>query len=166
MAYNTTLEVRMNEAKIGLFHSGPYKCIGTQHLNGCTAVTIVSPYAAILAHIAPRDPRADPRDFNAGDNNCRAKMNEVIALYRQNIRLFPPNVPTWIISAMYRGEPALPDQRRIIEERLQQEGLVYANTMYLVLDSTHPRGPEKGTVLVDARRGEQPIIYVEGKAVN
>ena len=71
-----------------------------------------------------------------------------------------------MISALYRGQPALPDQRRIIEEKLQQAGLAYTNAMYLVLEANQPRGPAKGTVLVDARNGGEPVVYVEGQAVH
>lgn len=166
MASGATLEVAMNEVRVVSFQTGPYKCIGTRNLNGCTAVTIVSPYAAILAHIAPRALDADSNDIDAGDNNCKAKMDQVVAFYNQYNQFFPPGRTTWVISALYRGQPALPDQRRIIEEKLQQAGLAYANAMYLVLEANEPRGPEKGTVLVDATNGGQPIVYVEGEAVH
>ena len=166
MASGTTLEVAMNEVRVVSFQTGPFKCIGTRNLNGCTAVTIASPYAAVLAHIAPRAFDADPNDVDAGDNNCKAKMDQLVGFYNQYKQFFPPGRTTWVISALYRGQPALPDQRRIIEEKLQQADLTFVDTMYLVLEANEPRGPEKGTVLIDARNEGQPMIYVEGQVVH
>jgi hypothetical protein len=54
-AINTgqTYAVGMNHVQLLIFNLSPVRAIGTRDLNGCTAVAIISPLAAILAHIPP-----------------------------------------------------------------------------------------------------------------
>lgn len=165
MAPNRSLEVLMDQVRLAPFGPGQYNGIYTEGLNACTVVTIVSPSAAILAHISPR-PNLTQTGAHVGVDNCTSKMNQVIALYQQNVHLFPPGRTTWVISAMYEGQPALPEHRRIIEQKLQQAGLAYTNAMYLVLEAHEARGVEKGTVCVDASNAGEPYVFVEGRRVH
>jgi len=52
IAERRTREVHMNDVAFTPF-AGAIRAIGTQNLNGCTAVALFSPYGAILAHITP-----------------------------------------------------------------------------------------------------------------
>lgn len=51
-----TYEVGMNHVQRAIFDPtvNSLRAIGTRNLNGCTAVAIISPLAAILAHIPPQ----------------------------------------------------------------------------------------------------------------
>ena len=158
------IEVHMDEVMFVDFARGSIRCVGTAQLNGCTAVAIASPYGAILAHIPPH-PNRDRNNPYAGDNHVEEKMKEFVSLYRQFQSYFPAGMSTWVVSPMYQGEIALPDQRDIIERKLQEVGLAPGDSTYFVVRSTDPRGPGKGTVLIDARE-EVPIIYVEDRRVN
>ena len=159
-----TFEVAMDEVRFLAFQQGSIRCIGTVGLNGCTVVTIVSPFGAILAHIPPH-PNKDWGDPHAGDRHVQEKMNEVAVLYHRYESYFPSGRTNWVVSAMYQGKVALPDQREIIERNLQKLRLPYANVAYLVLEADDSRGPGQGTVFIDAR-GEAPIVYVEDRHIN
>jgi len=154
----------MNEVRFVVLQPTGKRCIGTSDLNGCTVVAIVSPYAAILAHI-PSTPDVASPSPQAGDRNVRAKIDEVAILFHQHTNYFPSQSTTWVVSAVYEGIIALPDQKVIIEEKLQQMGLVYAQVIYVVKRAGEPRPPAHGTVFVDARGGS-PVVYVDDRRVN
>ena len=164
VADGRAIEVHMDEVIFVDFARGSVRCVGTAQLNGLTAVAIASPYGAILAHIPPH-PDRDRNNPYAGDNHVEEKMREFISLYRQFQSYFPTGMSTWVVSPMYQGKIALPDQRDIIESKLQEVGLAPGDSTYFVVRSTDPRGPGKGTVLIDAT-GDIPIVYVEDRRLN
>lgn len=164
MNSNDVIEVHMDEVRFVDFAQGSIHGVGTAQLNGCTAVAIASPFGAILAHIPPH-PNSDRNNLYAGDRHVEEKIKEFISLYRRFQSYFPPGMTTWVVSPMYQGEIALPDQRNIIERRLHEVGLTAGDSTYFVVRSTDPRGPGKGTVFIDAR-GEAPIVYVEDRRVD
>ena len=103
------VEVQMNRVRLADLRQTKF-CI-TRHLNGCFAVIIISPYASIVAHIAPLpNPTQNP---HAGDHNTQQKMTEVESLYRQYQNYFPA-ATGWVVAAVYLGEVALPSQLDII----------------------------------------------------
>ena len=157
-------EVAMNEVRLLLFQSTGKCCIGTSGLNGCTAVIIVSPSAAILAHIPPR-PNMDMTNDEAGNQNVQARMSEVATLFHQYKSYFPPTKTTWVVSALYEGKIALPEQKAIIEKSLRQMGTRFANVTYVVSKPGQPRRPAHGTVFVEFRGGT-PLVYVEDRLIN
>ena len=119
--YWRTVVVHMNQAQIAFFAPlGDAAYLATQGLNGCTVVVIASPNAGILAHIPPtlgysRDPRA-------GIRNVQRMMTQVVALYQRYYTYLIPTV-TWVISAVYRGEDALPMHIAEINNTLHRAGL-------------------------------------------
>ncbi|KAL1958879.1 hypothetical protein VTO42DRAFT_3716 [Malbranchea cinnamomea] len=158
------IEIHMDEVRFVNFAQTSIRCVGTARLNGCTAVALASPLGAILAHIPPH-PNRDCNDPYAGDRHVEGKMKEFISLYCQHQDFFPAGMTTWVVSPMYQGKIALPDHRDIIERTLQEAGLASGDSTYIVVRSTRPRGPGKGTVFIDARK-VGPLIYVEDRCIN
>jgi hypothetical protein len=151
----------MNEVWFRQFIPNGIRAIGTRNLNGCTAVAIVSPFGAILAHIPPQPYlTTDPQ---AGIQNVRAKMMEVVAHYQQNQALFPPGRSSLVVGAIFGGSVALPEHISVIRGILHQYGLVPGLAFYEVTAGGHPT-PAKGTVFIDARQG-LPLVYVEDRDV-
>lgn len=151
-----TYEIGMDEVLFTPFE-GTKRCTGTEELNSCTVVTLVSSLGAILAHIPPR-PKLTSSDPEAGDHHTEEKMDEFGRLFHRYRDSFPPGKTTWVVSAIFQGEIALPHQKAIIERKLGEFGLTYTNSAYMVImDQVRP---PKGTVFIDAR-GEKPLVYVE-----
>ena len=70
-----------------------------------------------------------------------------------------------MISAVYEGMIALSNQKVIIEEKLQQMGLISANIIYIVKRAEEPCSSAHNTVFVDAQE-ESSIVYVDDQHVN
>jgi hypothetical protein len=155
--------VAMDQASFVSFQ-GRRRCIGTSDLNSCTVVMIVSQLGAILAHISP-NPNTDLSNLSAGDQHLERLMNDVAHLYNQYSSHFPQGRKSWVVSAVYQSEIALPGQIEIIGRTFRRLGLTYKTAYYDVLDSDAPRGPAKGTVFIDGR-GPEPLIYVEDQLVD
>ncbi|KAF1958346.1 hypothetical protein CC80DRAFT_490941 [Byssothecium circinans] len=128
-AVNRVLIVAMNEVKFIAF--GEKSAIGTRDLAGCSVVIIASAYGAILAHIPPR-PIPNTSEPYAGDQNVQRLMEEVGGLYNQRRNYFP-DTDTYAVFAIYNGGVALPDQKRIIEEKITQIGLQPFNSIFMLL---------------------------------
>lgn len=157
-------QVGMNEVGFIAFNARR-RCIGTQNLNSCTGVIIASQYAAILAHLAPRPPQAAREDVYAGDRHTSLMMEYVVGLYRQHQNFFPSEEPSWVVSALWRGQIALPDQKAIIEDRLRQINLTPATAYYVVITEPASTSTGKGTIFIDGRGGGFPAIYVEDQLI-
>lgn len=136
--------------------------IGTKDLGACSVVTITSPEAAILAHIPPLP--AATTDPQAGDRLVRAMMEQVLALYNGHKSKFPA-ANTYIICAAFQGRVGLPDQQRIMMERVRSLNISVRCLYYPVPVNTTRLG--HGTVLIDSseRRGLMPAVYVEDNLV-
>lgn len=154
--------VGMDEVLFNDFRSR--RCLGTEDLNSCSVAMIVSEYGAILAHIAPRSPTAGISDMEAGTRFMKRKMDEVVALYHNYQKYFPAEKVSCVVTALYRGEVALPDQEHIMAEKLRDVGLDPVVRHYHVSRSTF--SPPTGTVLIDARdeRG-MPRVYIADQEI-
>lgn len=119
---NRLCAVAMNDVQFLAFHQSTQSAIGTEGLSGCSVVMVTSQHGAILAHIPPRPSMADPQDQHAGDQNAQALMSRVASLYTQQQTYFPIT-DTFLVCAVYAGDVALPDQKRIIEDNIFQLGL-------------------------------------------
>lgn len=155
--------VDMNDVKFLPFSPNGPLCLGTMHLNSCTAVAIVSRSGAILAHIAPRSPNGDPNEAT-GDEHARMMMSRMRQVLAQNRNHFS-NQGTYsvVMYAMYQGEVALYDQVRNIAGKLQSWNLPPRYAEYEVRPA-YLCGPAKGTVMVDAR-GQVPVVWLEDARV-
>ncbi|KZF20701.1 hypothetical protein L228DRAFT_284646 [Xylona heveae TC161] len=153
--------VAMDDVQFAAF-SQQLSAIGTRDLAGCSVVAITSPYGAILAHIPPV-PYAT-QDPYAGDRHVQEMMIRVQSLYTQHRSYFPA-ANTFVVCAVYEGEVALPDQKRIIETHVQQMGLTFRPVHYVT--PRNPLNPGHGTVLVDAVNvsGQMPAVYIEDRPV-
>jgi hypothetical protein len=143
------------------FHTTP--AIGTRDLAGCFVWLAVSKYGAILIHASPR-PSKNASD-SAGDENILRLMSRADDIYNQHRELFT-DTNTYIFCAVHAGSLALPDQKRLIEDKTHQMGLTPTNDiLYLV-----PRDPinaAHGTVFVDSwyRPGMAPAVFCEDREV-
>lgn len=155
--------VKMNSVEYMRFQPGGKIFLGTEDLNGCTAVVIVSKNAAILAHISPR-PSGQNTNQATGDTHVKAKMQQLRNLLGQHLNDFKQGTGGVVVYAVYMGEVALRDQKDIIEAQFKSWKLPFQSASYPVLQPGAPRPPAKGTVLVDAG-GEAPVVWVEDKAV-
>ncbi|TAQ86989.1 hypothetical protein B7494_g4696 [Chlorociboria aeruginascens] len=154
----------MNKVKFLAFRKSKVSSIGTANLNGCSAVMIVSRYGAILAHIPPRPPNSDPNDRHAGDRNTRARMDEVKALYTKHNKFFPAGTNSWVACAVYRGQLALPDQEKILQDGLDGLGFKQPFVTYVAgLEESSFTG--QGTVFIDGSKA-MPVVYVEDNVVS
>ena len=150
----------MNQVRFTQFSA--VQAVGTQNLNGCTAVAVVSNFGTILAHIPPLPfPTPNP---DAGIQNLRARMAEVVTLYQHYQNLFPPGAASLVVMAIFGGQIALPDHIHETRQILSQYNLTPKFSVYEVTQGGHP-GPAAGTVFIDARQG-QPVVYVEDRQVN
>lgn len=158
--------VAMNDAQFLAFHQSTISAIGTEGLSGCSVVMVTSQHGAILAHIPPRPSMTDPQDIHAGDQNVQALMNRVASLYTQWQNYFPV-ADTFVVCAVYAGDVALPDQKRIIEGNISQMGLSPLSSLFYDVP-TNRANPGQGTALIDAtdRAEQKPAVYVEDKLVS
>lgn len=156
---NQTDEVQMNQVRFTQFSA--MQAVGTQRLNGCTAVAVVSNLGTILAHIPPL-PFATPNP-HAGIQNLRARMTEVVALYQQHHNLFRPEAASLVVMAIFGGQIALADHIHEIRQILSQYNLPPKFSVYEVTQGGL-QGPAAGTVFIDARHGP-PVVYIEDRQV-
>jgi hypothetical protein len=157
---NQAKAVPMNSFNSTIFSQLP--CIGTDQLGSCSVVLIVSPQGAILGHVAPRPDGGDTNDPYAGDNHVRSFMDRLINYYRQ-CQHFLGNPNSWVICAVFGPGIALPDQQKIMEEKLRDAGLsVDTSQTYRVPYNTDHL--DRGCVFVDARSGTIQV-YVEDRMV-
>ncbi len=86
------------------------------------------------------------------------------ALYKQKKKYFPNDKPTYVVSALYGKQVALPSLQTIFVQKLRRMGLEPENLYY---DVVVPPLPEngKGTVFIDGRKGGFPVLYVEDKQI-
>lgn len=153
--------VSMNGLNCVVFAQTP--CIGTDGLGSCSVVLIISPFAAILAHIPPRPDNADADDPEAGDIHVRSFMERVTTYYRQCQAYFPANSSSWVVCAVFGDAIALPDQQKIMEGALSDVGLTVdtSQTYRVPFSNDHP---DRGTVFVDGR-SHTIQVYVESRVV-
>lgn len=154
-------EVGMNAFDIAFFSQTP--SIGTDGLGSCSVILIVSPYAAILGHVAPQPDNADTNNPHAGDNHVRLFIDRLTEYYLQCRNYFPGSPYSWVVCAVYGNSVALPDQQNIMEMKLRAVGLnVDTSKTYYV--PTLRDNFDRGSVFVDAR-GSDIQVYVEDRVV-
>jgi len=155
--------VEMNQVKYLRFEPKAKTCLGTEDLNSCTAIVVLSRNAAILGHFSPRPSTANPNTAT-GDTHIKAKMNELHTLLRQHLGDFTqkPGSVSVVVYAIYMGATALQSQKEIIEAQFKAWKMPFKSVPYQVTKEL--KGPAKGTVLIDPRNGA-PGLYVEDKLV-
>lgn len=158
LANSEALEVPMDVIGLVSFSDGQAtKAIGTNNLNGCTAMIAVSTNSAVLAHIAPLPgPTNEPY---AGVNHVREN------LYSTKFRMSPEVKKFSIVCGMHLNEIALPDQKELIRAILL-ENLEYNPRPKVIPYQISTSGHDlvaRGTILVDERDMHQPKVYVEDR---
>lgn len=161
IAEGRTREVHMNDVGFTSF-AGAIRAIGTQNLNGCTAVSLFSPYGAILAHIPPVPyPSPDP---GLGLRNLDTLMGRFITLYQQNSAMFPRGSTTIIVGGAVENRPTLDHHLSRIRVHLAGQGLEAPALRLYEVTFSGLRRPADGTVLIDSRSGAV-AVYVEDRLV-
>ena len=157
--------VSMNEVKYLRFEPKAKVCLGTENLNSCTAVVILSKNAAILGHFSPRPPSASTNTV-AGDAHIKAKMVEVRTLLSQNLQDFAqkPGSTGIVAYAVHMGTIALQSQKAYIEAQFAAWKTQLKSIPYNVLEGNDPREPAKGTLLIVPKDGSVDV-YVEDKFI-
>ena len=153
---NRVVEVRMNDVRFISFRDG-IRAIGTQNLNGCTAVGPFSPAGAIMTHIPPNP------DPGLAIANLRRLMGQFISLYHQHLAQFPNAATTIVVGAVYEEMPALEDHLAEIDIILSRERIILIPWTYNVRPSDE-REPVEGTFLIDASSGAV-AVYVDDNLV-
>jgi hypothetical protein len=152
-------EVSMNSFDGIVFKHKP--CIGTDNLKGCNTVIIVSAKAAIMGHNAPR-PESSAYE-HAGDTHTELFMDRLLNYQWTYEPYFPPNPNALVICATFLGAVALPDQQKIMVEKMNEKDF-QVETEYTYEVSPAATSPNRGSCFVDSR-GQKIVVYVEDKAV-
>ncbi|KAF1356200.1 hypothetical protein BDV97DRAFT_394150 [Delphinella strobiligena] len=157
------LEVQPNEISfLNISDESERLCLATRNLNSCHVVLIVSQFAALFAHIAPRlyaNPLSPDSEYHVNES----MMSSFCTLYCQHQHLFPMD-STWIGIGTWGEEAALPHQEAVIENMLGAVGLYPLKFHYQNAPATISRPAGKGLVLVDGRAGKlglAPSVYFE-----
>ena len=92
-------------------------------------------------------------------------MHALVDLYRRHQNVFLLGEPSWVVSAVWRGQIALPSQKAMIVDTLKEINRTPATAYYLVI--TEPASPStgKGTIFIDGRGNGFPAIYVEDQLI-
>lgn len=141
----------------------------TGHLNSCTAVAIISPKAAILAHIAPLPNdttndhlRANPR---LGEQHVTYMMQRLAALYSGNLSKFERR-ETYIVAGIYSNRPSMESGIQIINNGLRILGLRPDWKQYDVLPSPQRQTWDQTSVVIFAETlGEMPRVTINNMVV-
>ncbi|CAK1366609.1 hypothetical protein CB0940_09031 [Cercospora beticola] len=152
------LMVPMNEVRSGAW-SSTLQFLATEGLNSCTAVAIVSRNGSVLAHIAPRT------ESVPGDDNVRVLMQSVIQHYnsRKQAGLSPDSTTSIVLTAVYGGNIALPNQINTIRLVLDRLGLPIVFQQYRVHEIGEHRREGETSIIVHGRHGRDPRIYVNDR---
>ena len=165
------LEVPMNQCKT-LMPDDPLKFIGTQDLNGCTAVVILGK-AIMLSHIAPLPPASKGADTDPqrkigpteSPDFFTSMLRSMIAYVELNGDLFPKRTTGWGIYAVINNEDALPEREEIAERLFTAAGLPSKPLFYMTTTAVARRGPASGTVIA-GKKGEATALWVEDKPIH
>ncbi|KAM3417755.1 hypothetical protein BST61_g5986 [Cercospora zeina] len=140
----------------------------TAHLNSCTAIAIVSPQAAILAHIAalPDGTTEIRPGTNPGPAHVQSLLNRMMQLYNANRAKFNP-AQTFVIAGIWNQQPAMEDGIRLVHRALQSLGLSTTWKNYPVLPPPQPRPEGFTSVVIEATQpGLMPQVDVNSALLN
>lgn len=167
-------ELDMNEVKTTFFGVNNLDALGTQNLQSCSVIAIISKSAAVMTHVQPCPDRNDPSGMS-GDENMMEKLEEVKAEIEAYPDEFKKNERRAVIvfAKNHRGI-CLPDQKAIVENFLQDElefnladGSKFQSLTYNVPNNRMMTG--YGTVLIDSAAPNLdfgfPRTYVEDQVV-
>ncbi|RVX75977.1 hypothetical protein B0A52_00334 [Exophiala mesophila] len=155
--------VPMNKVRIAVWDSTPY--LGTEGLNGCTGVAIISKTAGILAHIAPLPPGTYSNTDDAGHENLVAKMEQMISLYNMHEAHFL-EARSCIVAAVHESAVALPEAVATIRTILHHLELPVKVIYYKVLESGTFRMPGQTSIVIDATARGWPKMYRNNQEVS
>ncbi|KAK1082678.1 hypothetical protein LTR48_006828 [Friedmanniomyces endolithicus] len=155
------LEVNMNDVGILLPQDRVRTSIGTQRLNGCTAIVVLG-QAIIIAHIAPLPPGSSttrPPSVTAGDRHFNQMMDDVQTLLMINRAYFPPRTTAWGIFGKFEGS-SMKEKEDITTQRFAALGLTSRHIYYNVQLAQTRTKAAAGEVAV-VRNDQVAALYVE-----
>ncbi|KAI9762088.1 MAG: hypothetical protein M1840_001470 [Geoglossum simile] len=180
---NNTYEVEIDKTEFVEFEKGGCDSVVTRELNGCSVAIIVSSRGPIVAHVPPLPTKHELMslppvavnwnlkgllnaiDPHTGDHHMEKMMEEFTSLYEQHLDSFPAETLAIMISALYMGEVALPDQRDIMKRAFDKMGISPISAFYSVMKpGDYPQNPKKGLVFIDGG-GDSPVVHVEDQAI-
>lgn len=161
------LEVLMNDALI-LLPGSAVAAIGTQNLNGCTAIVVLG-RAIILGHIAPLPPVPEGSSAkravrpDEGDAHFHKLMDKIRDLYTGHRSHFPDQTTAWGIFGLLDGR-TMREKEAIAIQRFGAMGLPHKHIYYEVQKAslrTNPAAGQAFGILSEA----SSWLYVEDKPI-
>lgn len=145
------LTVDMNDAKI-LLPRSRQTAIGTENLNGCTAIAILG-HAIILAHISPypppgSSPTQQHPDKTPGEQHLDKWLARVEGIFKAYPLMFPPETTTWGFFGVLPGQGPMVHIVQATEQHIRQLGLKLKPHYYQVTDSTTKKASSSQVVAV------------------
>ncbi|KAI5357856.1 hypothetical protein Slin15195_G037280 [Septoria linicola] len=150
------ISVRMNEEDI-LLPNSRKAAIGTENLNGCTAIVVFG-NAIILSHISPSDP---PR--NDSRNHHVQALGKIDQLLDEHPGMFPPATTVWGIYGTIDGE-AMEHVVAQVDLHFSRRGFGVAKDYYEVAEPTIRQTPAAGQLLVHVNT-EGTRVYLENRRI-
>ena len=94
----------------------------------------------------------------------RPGIRDITGLLRRHHTHFLNKNKVLVVSAIWRGRIALPEQKGIIEDALREAGLSHMNVEYIVKEEGKLRSDSHRTIIIDGRRSRLSI-YVKDQLV-
>lgn len=166
---NQTIKVLQNDVQIAYWPPDTQvQNLVTGCLNACTAIAIISPKAAILAHIGPLsngttgiEPGTDP-----GPEHVTSLLTQMETLFLRNREKFDPS-ETWVVAGIWQNGPSMADGIHLANQMLRQYNLQPKWKSYQVLKRGQPRMSGQTTVVIEAyQRGAMPRVYLNNDQIN
>ena len=158
--------IAMNDVQFLAFHQSSISAIRIKDLSGCSVVMITSQHEAILAHIVSWPSMINSQNQHVSDQNAQALMNWVASLYTQQ-QIYFSIADIFIVCAVYAGNVALSDQKRIIENNILQMGLSHLFSLFYDVP-TNCANLGQETTLIDIKDHveQRSAVYMENKLVS
>ncbi|KAK2768151.1 hypothetical protein FQN54_000003 [Arachnomyces sp. PD_36] len=164
--HGQALEVEMNTLQtISFTGHTPHRAIGTRNLNGCTAIIVISEFAALIAHISPLP--YSTSDPYAGEDQMRHFVQRICHKLRNLDEDFysAGRMKAGIVCATVGGRVALPEQVRLAEDTLMRVcGRGRVGVFKYEAGNGGGHTGARGTVFVDGSAGFGKV-FVEDKDV-
>ncbi len=157
----------MNDALILLPGSGG-AAIGTQNLNGCTAIVVLG-RAIILGHVAPLPPVPEGSSGkrvvrpDEGDNHFHNLMDKIRDLYTRHQSHFPDQTTAWGIFGLLDGR-TMREKEAIAIQRFGAMGLPHKHIYYEVQQASLRANPAAGQAFGLLSEGSS-WLYIEDKPI-
>lgn len=157
------LVVQMDQANILFKGVSSELAIGTQGLNGCTAIVVCGREAIILAHVSPY-PSGSPDILRASHNHHAAYLDFISSAVRESPGRFSSQTVAWgIFSISGNNQTSWPIIQQV-EGRLQALGIHVQRSFYQEVNLSDWAAP-KGEVIGGFNAEGNPELWLEGRKI-